>query len=106
MKTINKNLKVTDQEYDFLNDMFKNGYTLHRKIKLYGAGHPQLNDIFFIRGTEAQRADFWNNHETTHAKFKEYNSIKDMQNDNYLYRSDLVSSGNTIDDFNIKTYYL
>ncbi len=93
MKTINKYLKVTSKEYKELKALFNSGATLHRKIKLYGSGHPQLPLLFGVKGTEAQRIEFWNDHETTHAKFKEYNSIVDIQNDEHFTRGTLTYPG-------------
>ena len=43
----------------------------YRKEKLYGAGHPQLPNLFGVAGTEKQINSFFKDHYTTHAKFIE-----------------------------------
>ena len=42
----------------------------YKKIKLYGAGHPQLPNIFGVTGSKKNRDEFFSDHETTHAKFE------------------------------------
>lgn len=106
METVKKDFKLTDQEHEFLRDKFVDGCTLYRKIKLYGAGHPSLPGVFFVKGNQQQRDEFWNEHETTHAKFIPYNSFVEMANDKNLIRSDIVHKGNEINDFSIPTYHL
>jgi len=41
----------------------------YRKVVLYGAGHPQLPAIFAVKGTDQQIAEFFDEHDTTHARF-------------------------------------
>jgi len=69
MRTINKNLKVTNSELESLTELFEKGITLVRKVKLFGAGHPQLPSIFLVSGDDEQVNEFWEDHETTHARF-------------------------------------
>jgi hypothetical protein len=41
----------------------------YKKTVLYGAGHPQLLSFFGVRGSKKNVDEFWENHETTHARF-------------------------------------
>ena len=43
---------------------------IYYKRKLFGAGHPQLPAIFATNfKTKRDEREFWQDHETTHAKF-------------------------------------
>ena len=101
MKTINR-LKLTDSEHKFLTKKFDDGAVLFKKLALYGSGHPQLPNIFFLYGSEAERKEFWQEHETTHAMFIEFESIEEMAmyNDRYYF----VNKGQQIDGFSIYSY--
>jgi len=93
MRTINKNLKVTNSELESLTELFEKGITLVRKVKLFGAGHPQLPSIFLVSGDDEQVNEFWEDHETTHARFEKYNSISEMKRDEHLWRGDFCEEG-------------
>ncbi|MFP4017962.1 MAG: hypothetical protein ACLFUH_01825 [Bacteroidales bacterium] len=44
----------------------------YQKVRLYGPGHPQIPHKFFgVHGTDEQIDEFFDDHETTHAKFVE-----------------------------------
>lgn len=90
MKTLARNLRVTNNELLELNSLFRKEIILVRKIKLYGDGHCQLPDVFGLTGNVDL---FWEEHETTHAKFIFYRSIIDIENDNNISRIDLVPTG-------------
>jgi hypothetical protein len=47
---------------------------LYYKTKLYGAGHPQIGQTVFATdfSSKKEEKDFWNSHETTHAKFTRF----------------------------------
>lgn len=91
MRTISK-FKVTNKEYSELENLFKDGYILVRKVKLFADGHCQLPFIFAIKGSEEARAEFWKDHETTHARFIKYDSIEAMNEDEYLKRYHLTQN--------------
>ena len=96
MKTINKNTKLTNAEADYLADHFNKNNKLCRKITLFGAGHPQLPDLFWINLNEDDEVEFWQEHETTHARFIIYKSLDDMGQDVNLWRDSLVTAGEEI----------
>lgn len=104
MKTINANTKLTDKEVELLNELFSKGITLYRKVVLFGAGHPQLPNLFATNFNEEASNEFLEDHETTHAKFIPYKSIEDMMKDEYLCRSDLVSEGQELSIIDIVIY--
>lgn len=104
MKTLNENFKVTNSELQTLEEMFKSGITLYRKVKLYGAGHPQLPNFFGTKFKEEESIEFWEDHETTHAKFIPYNSIEDIMNDKDFWRSDVATEGCELSEFDFNIY--
>lgn len=93
MMTINKNTKLTDGETVYLVDLFSSGIKVCRKVKLFGAGHPELPDLFGIDMDEEAEAEFWEDHETTHARFIIYASLGDMMADTNLCRHHLTYNG-------------
>ena len=90
MKTLNKNFKVTSKELKEINQFFADGNKLIRKVKLYGAGCPSIPGICTTNATNKEISNFVHELETTHAKFKTYESIEDVQNDSSFWRSDIV----------------
>jgi len=106
MKTLNNHFKVTDAELTLLHDLFYSGATIYRKVKLYGAAHPQLPDLFIAEGTEDEKEAFLNKHESTHATFKAYKSVRDIAKDSSFWRSDITNEGFEINVLNIKIYTL
>ena len=106
MKTINENFKATNKEIKVLNEIFEKGLTLVRKIKLYGAAHPQLPSLFMLKGNDFDKEKFFDEHETTHARFACYNSIEDISNDKDFWRNDFISEGQEFDriDCELTTY--
>ena len=105
MKTIS-NFKVTNKEYNELLNLFNEGYILVRKIKLFSDGHSQLPSLFAIKGSEEARGDFWQDHETTHARFIKYDNIETMNDDKHLERYHLTPHSIEFDTYMLIKYEL
>lgn len=64
----------------WLEHMFEDKTTVFvEKIGLYGSEHPQLPKMFLLKGSVIYQENFWEDHETTHARFITYSSLEDIK---------------------------